>query len=90
MGPEGFQSVCLLKTAISVDSNGWASYGKVKMPDYRWGIFLADPVKEKKHFGDNIGKPVWQEVPGDYRSVLRRLIVTQEIQSPPPWNNRGF
>ena len=52
MGPEGFQSQDVyLRTATSVDSNGWATYGKVKMPDYRWGIFLADPVKEKKiHF----------------------------------------
>lgn len=84
MGPEGFQSQDVyLRTATSVDSNGWATYGKVKMPDYRWGIFLADPVKEKKiHFGDNIGKPVWQEVPGDYRSVLRRLIVTQGDTEP--------
>ena len=66
MGPESFQkSEVYLRTAISVDAAGWASYGKVKMPDYRWGIFLADPVKDKKiHFGDNIGKPVWQqEVP---------------------------
>ena len=47
------------------------------------GIFLADPVKDKKiHFGDNIGKPVWQEVPGDYRSILRRLIVTQGDTEP--------
>ncbi|MBF95740.1 MAG: Benzoyl-CoA oxygenase component B [Alphaproteobacteria bacterium MarineAlpha9_Bin4] len=84
MGPEGFQgNDVYLRTAISVDTAGWASYGKVKMPDYRWGIFLADPVKDKKiHFGDSIGKPVWQEVPGDYRSILRRLIVTQGDTEP--------
>jgi hypothetical protein len=23
--------------------DGWANYGFVKMPEYRWGIFLADP-----------------------------------------------
>ena len=84
MGPEDFQeNEVYLRTAISVDAAGWASYGKVKMPDYKWGIFLADPVKDKKiHFGDNIGKPVWQEVPGDYRSILRRLIVTQGDTEP--------
>ena len=67
MGPDGFQSYDVyLRTAVSVDAAGWASYGKVKMPEYRWGIFLADQVKDKKiHFGDNIGKPVWQQVPGD-------------------------
>ena len=84
MGPEGFQSYDVyLRTAISVDAAGWASYGKVKMPEYRWGIFLADQTNDKKiHFGDSIGKPVWQQVPGDYRSVLRRLIVTQGDTEP--------
>ena len=84
MGPDGFQSYDVyLRTATSVDAAGWATYGKVKMPEYRWGIFLADQVKDKKiHFGDNIGKPVWQQVPGDYRSVLRRLIVTQGDTEP--------
>ncbi len=84
MGPEGFQaSDVYLRTAISVDANGWASYGKVKMPEYRWGIFLNDQVKDRKiHFGDNIGKPVWNQVPGDYRSALRRLIVTQGDTEP--------
>ena len=84
MGPEGFQaSDVYLRTATSVDADGWATYGKVKMPDYRWGIFLNDKVDDRKiHFGDNIGKPVWQEVPGDYRSILRRLIVTQGDTEP--------
>jgi len=84
MGPDGFQaSDVYLRTAISVDSDGWASYGKIKMPDYRWGIFLNDKVKDRKiHFGDNLGQPVWQQVPGDYRSILRRLIVTQGDTEP--------
>ena len=31
MGPEGFQSYDVyLRTAVSVDAAGWASYGKVK------------------------------------------------------------
>ena len=76
MGPDGFQnSDVYLRTATSVDSAGWASYGKVKMPDYRWGIFLAERSKDKKiGFGDFKNQPVWQQVPGDYRSILRRLI----------------
>jgi hypothetical protein len=41
MGPEGFQQDDIyLRTAISVDKEGWAKFGYVKMPDYRWGIFL--------------------------------------------------
>src|SRR5215470_6717527 len=42
MGPDGFQaSDVYLRTAISVDSSGWAHFDMVKMPEYRWGIFLA-------------------------------------------------
>src|SRR5687767_3609503 len=84
MGPTDFQSADVyLRTAVSVDAEGWAHYGAVKMPDYRWGIFLADPAAERKiGFGDAMGEPVWQQVPGEYRSVLRRLIVTQGDTEP--------
>src|ERR1700734_1141200 len=41
-GPDGTSNFeVYLRTAISVDANGWANFGHVKMPDYRWGIFLA-------------------------------------------------
>jgi benzoyl-CoA 2,3-dioxygenase component B len=84
MGPEGFQSHdVFLRTAISVDHEGWAHFDYVKMPDYRWGIFLADPVADRRiGFGDNYGKPVWTEVPGEHRNTLRRLIVTQGDTEP--------
>jgi benzoyl-CoA 2,3-epoxidase subunit B len=84
MGPSDFAaSDVYLRTATSVDAQGWAQYGAVKMPDYRWGIFLADPAAERKiGFGDAMGEPVWQQVPGEYRSVLRRLIVTQGDTEP--------
>ena len=53
------------------------------MPEYRWGIFLADPEHDRRvGFGDDFGKPVWQQVPGEYRSTLRRLIVTQGDTEP--------
>ena len=84
LGPEGFQtSDVYLRTATSVDAKGWATFGAVKMPDYRWGIFLADQEKDRTiGFGDDFGKPVWQQVPGEYRSILRRLIVTQGDTEP--------
>jgi benzoyl-CoA 2,3-dioxygenase component B len=84
MGPTDFQGADVyLRTAVSVDSDGWAQYGAVKMPDYRWGIFLADQVAERTiGFGDAMGQPVWQQVPGEYRSILRRLIVTQGDTEP--------
>jgi benzoyl-CoA 2,3-dioxygenase component B len=84
MGPSDFESADVyLRTAISVDAQGWAHYGAVHMPDYRWGIFLADPVAERRiGFGDRLGEPAWQQVPGEYRSTLRRLIVTQGDTEP--------
>ena len=84
MGPSDFESADVyLRTAISVDAQGWAHYGAVHMPDYRWGIFLADAVADRKiGFGDRMGEPAWQQVPGEYRSTLRRLIVTQGDTEP--------
>jgi benzoyl-CoA 2,3-dioxygenase component B len=84
MGPSDFESAGVyLRTAISVDAQGWAHYGSLRMPDYRWGIFLADPLAERRiGFGDAMGEPVWQQVPGEYRSTLRRLIVTQGDTEP--------
>jgi benzoyl-CoA 2,3-dioxygenase component B len=84
MGPFGFQQDdVFLRTAISVTSDGWAHFDYVKMPDYRWGIFLADPVKDRTiGFGDHLGEPVWQQVPGEHRNALRRIIVTQGDTEP--------
>ncbi len=84
MGPSDFkQDQIYLRTAIGVGKGGWAHYDYVKMPDYRWGIFLADAVEDRKiHFGDSIGEPVWDEVPGEMRNRLRRLIVTQGDTEP--------
>ena len=84
LGPSDFErSDVYLRTATSVDAEGWAQYGAVKMPDYRWGIFLADAVNDRRiGFGDQMGQPVWQQVPGEYRSTLRRLIVTQGDTEP--------
>jgi benzoyl-CoA 2,3-dioxygenase component B len=84
LGPSDFlSSDVYLRTATSVDAKGWASYGTVRMPEYRWGIFLADVVPDRRiGFGDEMGKPVWQQVPGEHRSTLRRLIVTQGDTEP--------
>jgi benzoyl-CoA 2,3-dioxygenase component B len=84
MGPRDFQQLDVyLRTAISVDAEGWANFDYVKMPDYRWGIFLADPVPDRRiGFGDNMGKPTWPVVPGEHRNTLRRLIVTQGDTEP--------
>ncbi|MBI5362474.1 MAG: benzoyl-CoA 2,3-epoxidase subunit BoxB [Planctomycetes bacterium] len=84
VGPTDFNTNDVyLRTAISVDKDGWAHFGYVKMPEYRWGIFLAEAVKDRTiGFGDLYGQPVWREVPGEHRNNLRRLIVTQADTEP--------
>ncbi len=84
MGPDGFQQDDIwLRTAISVEPGGWAHYDYVKMPDYRWGIFLEPRAGERSiGFGDNADRPVWDEVPGELRGMLRRIIVTQADTEP--------
>ncbi|MCA9507668.1 MAG: benzoyl-CoA 2,3-epoxidase subunit BoxB [Myxococcales bacterium] len=84
MGPDGFlNTLVYLRTAIGVDAHGWAYYDYVRMPDYRWGIFLTPPESDRRvPFGDDEGKKTWQEIPGEYRTHLRRLIVTQADTEP--------
>jgi benzoyl-CoA 2,3-dioxygenase component B len=84
MGPEGAQNDDVyLRTAVSADASGWANFGYVKMPEYRWGIFLAAPEEGRKvNFGEHKGEPAWQEVPGEHRANLRRIVVTQGDTEP--------
>jgi benzoyl-CoA 2,3-dioxygenase component B len=84
LGPEGFQeSLVYLRTAVSVDTKGWAKFDYVKMPEYRWGVLLAPRVEDRRvPCGEHYGEPAWQEVPGEYRAMLRRLIVIQGDTEP--------
>ncbi len=84
MGPDGSQDFDVyLRTAVSVEPSGWANFDYVKMPDYRWGIFLTPTDAERKiHFGEHLGEPAWQDVPGEHRANLRRIIVTQGDTEP--------
>ncbi|MDQ2777991.1 MAG: benzoyl-CoA 2,3-epoxidase subunit BoxB [Pseudomonadota bacterium] len=84
MGPEGSTgSEVYLRTAVSVDPSGWASFDFVKMRDYRWGIFMNPGQAERQiHFGDHKGEKAWQDVPGEHRANLRRIIVTQGDTEP--------
>ena len=84
VGPvDALTSDVWLRTAVSVDPQGWAHFDYVKMPDYRWGIFLAPPREGRTiAFGHHRGQPVWNDVPGEYRSTLRRIIVTQGDTEP--------
>ncbi|EDM80220.1 benzoyl-CoA oxygenase component B [Plesiocystis pacifica SIR-1] len=85
MGPTDFaDKPVYLRTAISVSNEGWAHYDHVKMPDYRWGIFLnpRNPDESTIRCGDDAGRKAWFEVPGEHRNALRRIIVTQADTEP--------
>ena len=83
VGPEGFQGdQVYLRTAISVDTDGWAHFDHVKMPDYRWGIFLTEEVAGRKIGLGPHGRAGWREIPVNIETALRRLIVTQADTEP--------
>ncbi len=92
LGPVGFQeSNVYLRTAVSVGPKGWAKFDYVKMPDYRWGILLAPQVEDRTiPCGEHYGQPAWQDVPGEYRSMLRRLIVIQGDTEPASVEQQRF
>ena len=84
MGPEGFQdSPVFLRTAVGVGNDNWAKFDFIRKPEYRWGILLAPQVEGRTiPFGAHKGEPAWQEVPGEYRAMLRRLLVIQGDTEP--------
>ncbi len=91
-GPTDFQDrEVYLRTAVGVEKGKWAKFGFVKMPEYRWGILLA-PKEEGRTipFGEHKGEPAWQEVPGEYRALLRRLIVIQGDTEPASVEQQRF
>ena len=72
-----------LRTAIAVGRDGWAHFDYVPMEEYRWGIFLAERDPERTvAFGKHEGEPAWQELPGEHRADLMRLIVVQGDTEP--------
>ncbi len=90
--PEDFQkSLVYLRTAVSVDPKGWAKFDYVKMPEYRWGVLLAPQVEDRKiPCGEHAGEAAWQEVPGEYRNLLKRLIVIQGDTEPASVEQQRF
>ena len=83
MGPTLPTRDVYLRTAVNVGRDGWAHFGHVAMKEYRWGIFLAERNRDRRiAFGQHKGEPVWQQVPGEYRAALQRLIVIQGDTEP--------
>jgi benzoyl-CoA 2,3-dioxygenase component B len=83
MGPAVPTEDVYLRTAVAVGREGWAHFDHVVMEDYRWGVFLAERNSDRRiAFGEQKGEPVWQQVPGEYRADLQRLIVIQGDTEP--------
>jgi benzoyl-CoA 2,3-epoxidase subunit B len=83
MGPTLPTQDVYLRTAIDVRGDGWAHFGHVPMPEYRWGIFLAERDPDRRiAFGQHKGERAWQQVPGEYRAELQRLITIQGDTEP--------
>jgi len=83
MGPAVPTQDVYLRTAVDVGKQGWAQFGHVAMEEYRWGVFLAERGDDRRiAFGEQKGEPVWQQVPGEYRADLQRLIVIQGDTEP--------
>ena len=76
VGPVGWQDrEVYLRTAISTEPGGWAHFGYVKMPEYRWGIFLDDPEPDRRiPGGDHAGEPEAYGNALRFRQAHRRQI----------------
>ena len=75
---------------MAVGREGWANFARVKVPEYRWGIFLAERDPDRQiAFGQHKGEPAWQQVPGEHRSSLQRLIVVQGDTEPARSSSSG-
>ena len=86
LGPTEFLDFDVyLRTAVSVDAKGWSNFGYVKMPDYRWGIFLAEPEEDRRiGFGEHKGLPAWQE--GLFALMERNAVHVSDFFSLPSDN----
>ncbi|WP_163758667.1 benzoyl-CoA 2,3-epoxidase subunit BoxB [Mycobacterium botniense] len=83
MGPTLRTHGVYLRTAVAVGQEGWAHFDHVELDKYRWGIFLAEPKANRRvAFGEYKDQPVWQQVPGEHRADLQRLIVVQGDTEP--------
>jgi benzoyl-CoA 2,3-dioxygenase component B len=83
LGPSLPTKDVYLRTAIAVGRDGWAHFDHVPMEEYRWGIFLAEADPDRTvNFGKHKGEKAWQEIPGEHRADLLRLIVVQGDTEP--------
>ena len=86
MGPQGFQDYhqVYVRTAISVDPDGLGALRVREAARVPLGHLprRPDATIGGSASATSTGQPVWQEVPGEFRNQLRRLIVTQGDTEP--------
>src|SRR5512134_2382340 len=83
-GPQGFDAAqCYLRMPVAADARGWASYEYVKLPEFRWGVFQADRVADRPAlFGRRAGQAKLEDVPGEFRATMIKLLTTQADVEP--------
>ena len=86
LGPPGFHDShqVYLRTAISVDAAGWAHFDYVRLPEYRWGIFLAEPTPDRRiGLGDFKGQPgqFADYIAPPQRGINRQLIDFEYVRT---------
>lgn len=84
MGPSGFDAAEVwLRRPVAVDAKGWAEFGYIRLPEYRWGVFqtLREPER-RASFGRVRGAPVFTEIPTEFRKTMLKLLVTQGDTEP--------
>src|ERR1700732_2061348 len=68
MGPTLPTQDVYLRTAVTVGREGWANFGRVRLPEYRWGIFLAERNPDRGNaVGLARGEAGWAQGPGGAR-----------------------
>src|ERR1700742_4852904 len=91
MGPTLETHGVYLRTAISVGREGWAHFGHVNVRASRGGTSLAERDPDRTIVcGEQMGEPAWQQVPGEYRADLQRLIVIQGDTEPASVEQQRF
>ena len=91
-GPEGFQAnLVYLRTAISVEPEGWARFGYVRMPEYRWGILLAPAIEDRRiGFGSTRTNRSGRKCPANTARCCAALSSCRAIPSPLQLSNSAI
>ncbi|GAB3895367.1 hypothetical protein GCM10029964_075140 [Kibdelosporangium lantanae] len=90
MGPTLETHGVYLRTAVSVGREGWAHFDHVNVPDYRWGIFLAERDADRRiAFGEHQGSRRGSRSPVSTGPTCNGSSSSRATPNPRPWNSRN-